>query len=148
VTYQGVWNSGTGCAAQCFWSDDHWSDRAGITATFNFTGTRIALLSVKDTGNGIAAIRIDGGAEQRIDFYGAIRTGETLQYLSPRLPYGAHTLQVRVTGERNSSSGAAFVSVDHAEVYTDGQLPYRGDERGVCWRGCWESSSDRVCVGQ
>ncbi|MGW5472957.1 glycoside hydrolase family 43 protein [Streptomyces chartreusis] len=117
VTYQGAWNSGTGCAAQCFWSDDHWSDRAGNTATYSFTGTRIALLSVKDTGNGIAGIRIDGGAEQRVDFYGAIRTGETLQYLSPRLPYGTHTLQVRVTGERNSSAGAAFVSVDRAEVY-------------------------------
>ncbi|MFE7075086.1 glycoside hydrolase family 43 protein [Streptomyces sp. NPDC057620] len=119
VTYQGSWNSGTGCAAQCFWGDDHWSDRAGNTATFTFTGTRIALLSVKDTGNGIAGIRVDGGAEQRVDFYGAIRTGETLQYLSPRLPYGTHTVQVRVTGERNSSAGAAFVSVDRAEVYTD-----------------------------
>ncbi|MFF4052771.1 family 43 glycosylhydrolase [Streptomyces chartreusis] len=28
-------------------------------------------------------IRIDEGAEQRVDFYGAIRTGESLQYLSP-----------------------------------------------------------------
>lgn len=31
---------------------------------------------------------------------------------------GAHTLQVRVTGERNSTSEAAFVSVDRAEVRT------------------------------
>jgi hypothetical protein len=84
VTYQGAWNSGTGCATQCFWGDDHWSDRAGNTATFRFTGTRIALLSVRDTGNGIAAIGIDAGPEERVDFHGPIRTGETLQYLSPR----------------------------------------------------------------
>ncbi|GAB2891136.1 family 43 glycosylhydrolase [Streptomyces mayteni] len=118
VSYTGTWNSGTGCAAQCFWSDDHWSDRAGNTATFTFTGNRIALLSVRDTGNGIAAISIDGGPEQRVDFHGAIRTGETLQYLSPRLSDGRHTLRIRVTGERNADSSASFVSVDRAEVYT------------------------------
>jgi GH43 family beta-xylosidase len=119
VVYQGEWNSGTGCQAQCFWSDDHWSDRTGNTATFTFTGTRIALLSVRDTGNGIAAVSVDGGPEQRVDFYGAPRTGETLQYLSPRLPSGPHTLRIRVTGEHNTSSTASFVSVDRAEVYTD-----------------------------
>ncbi|MGI5439924.1 family 43 glycosylhydrolase [Streptomyces shenzhenensis] len=119
VAYQGDWNSGTGCGAQCFWSDDHWSDRAGNTATFTFTGTRIALLSVRDTGNGIAAISVDGGPEQRVDFYGSPRTGETLQYLSPRLASGTHTLRIRVTGEHSASSTASFVSVDRAEVYTD-----------------------------
>ncbi|MDT0407084.1 hydrolase, partial [Streptomyces sp. DSM 41635] len=86
--------------------------------TFSFTGTRIALLSVRDTGNGIAAISVDGGAEQRVDFYGAIRTGETVQYLSPKLASGRHTLRVRVTGEHNASSQGSFVSVDRAEVYT------------------------------
>ncbi|WP_306316866.1 MULTISPECIES: glycoside hydrolase family 43 protein [unclassified Streptomyces] len=119
VKYTGTWNSGTGCAAQCFWGDDHWSDKAGNTATYSFTGTRIALLSVKDTGNGIAAISVDGGPEKRVDFYGAIRTGETLQYLSPRLTNGPHTLRVRVTGDRGAGSSGAFVSVDRAEVYTD-----------------------------
>ncbi|MFF5406726.1 family 43 glycosylhydrolase [Streptomyces misionensis] len=119
VAYTGSWNSGTGCAAQCFWGDDHWSDLAGNTATFTFTGTRIALLSVRDTGNGYAALSIDGGAEQRLDYYGAIRTGETLQFLSPRLPYGRHTLRVRVTGEHDAQSGASFVSVDRAEVYVN-----------------------------
>ncbi|MDI3421596.1 glycoside hydrolase family 43 protein [Streptomyces luteolus] len=119
VVYSGDWNSGTGCATQCFWSDDHWSDRADATATFTFTGTRIALLSVRDTGNGIAAVSVDGGPEQRVDLHGPIRTGETLQFVSPRLPAGEHTLRVRVTGEHNPSSQGAFVSVDRAEVYTD-----------------------------
>ncbi|MFI8949829.1 family 43 glycosylhydrolase [Streptomyces sp. NPDC053750] len=119
VTYTGSWNSGTGCATQCFWSDDHWSDRAGATATFSFTGTRVALLSVKDTGNGYAAVSLDGGPEQRVDFHNSIRIGEAVQYLSPRLAYGSHTLRIRVTGEHNSQSGASFVSVDRAEVYVN-----------------------------
>ncbi|MEV5477810.1 glycoside hydrolase family 43 protein [Streptomyces sp. NPDC052207] len=118
LAYTGTWNSGTGCATQCFWGDDHWSDRSGNTATWTFTGTRIALLSVRDTGNGIGTLSIDGGSEQRVDFYGAMRTGETLQYVSPQLPHGRHTLRLRVTGEHSSQSQAAFVSVDRAEVYT------------------------------
>ncbi|RII20424.1 Extracellular exo-alpha-(1-_5)-L-arabinofuranosidase precursor [Streptomyces sp. YIM 130001] len=119
VEYTGTWNSGAGCAAQCFFGDDHWSDQAGDTATFRFTGTRIVLLSVQDTGNGIAAISVDGGPEERVDFHGPIRTGETVQYRSPKLSPGPHTVQVRVTGEHNDSSDGAFVSVDRAEVYTD-----------------------------
>jgi hypothetical protein len=42
-----------------------------------------------------------------------------VQYVSPRLPYGEHTLRVRVTEEHNSRSGASFVSVDRAEVYVN-----------------------------
>lgn len=117
VAYTGTWNSGTGCAAQCFWGDDHWSDEPGATATWTFTGTRIALLSVRDTGNGIAAFSVDGGAEETRDYYGAVRMGEQLNYVSPVLPYGKHTLRVRVTGDKNPSSGAAYVSIDRAEVY-------------------------------
>ncbi|MEU9064238.1 family 43 glycosylhydrolase [Streptomyces sp. NPDC048430] len=119
VTYSGAWNSGTGCATQCFWSDDHWSGSAGATATFSFTGTRITLLSVKDTGNGYAAISIDGGPEQTVDFHGTIRIGEAVQYRSPRLGNGDHTLRIRVTGQHNAQSQGSFVSVDRAEVYVN-----------------------------
>lgn len=121
VAYSGTWNSGTGCAAQCFWGDDHWTDQAGATATYTFTGTQLALLSVRDVGNGIAAISVDGGAEQRVDYYPAnrIRVGEALNYLSPKLAYGTHTVRLRVTGEKNAASDGAFISVDRAEVWTN-----------------------------
>ncbi|RAS32550.1 hypothetical protein BCL80_104449 [Streptomyces avidinii] len=76
-------------------------------------------MSVRDTGNGIAALSVDGGPEQRLDYYGSPRTGETLQYLSPKLPNGRHTLRIRVTGEHGDRSGASFISVDRAEVYTN-----------------------------
>ncbi|MEV6794397.1 family 43 glycosylhydrolase [Streptomyces sp. NPDC051320] len=117
ISYGGTWNSGTGCRTQCFWGDDHWIDQAGASATFSFTGTRIALLSVRDVGNGYAALSMDGGPEARVDFYGSPRTGETVQYLSPRLTAGPHTLRVRVTGEHDGQSQASFVSIDRAEVY-------------------------------
>ncbi|MBL7257571.1 glycoside hydrolase family 43 protein [Paractinoplanes lichenicola] len=118
LAYGGSWSSGTGCAAQCFWGDDHWSGATGATATFTFTGTQLGLLSVRDTGNGIAAISVDGGAEQRVDLYSAIRFGEALNYLTPKLPYGVHTVRVRVTGERNAASSGAVISIDRAEVWS------------------------------
>lgn len=119
VEYTGTWESGTGCAAQCFAGDDHWSQTAGDTATFTFTGTQIALLSVRDVGNGYADISVDGGEPTRVDFHDEIRKGEVLQYVSPRLPEGEHTLTVTVTGEHNADSSAAYVSIDRAEVWTD-----------------------------
>ncbi|MET8153199.1 glycoside hydrolase family 43 protein [Actinoplanes sp. NPDC049668] len=118
LAYSGAWSSGTGCAAACFWGDDHWTNQPGATATFTFTGTQLALLSVRDTGNGIAAISVDNGAEQRVDLYGAIRVGEALNYLSPRLAYGTHTVRVRVTGERSAASAGAYLSIDRAEFWT------------------------------
>ncbi|GGW99199.1 hypothetical protein GCM10010297_21410 [Streptomyces malachitofuscus] len=54
-----------------------------------------------------------------MDFHGPIRVGEAVQYTSPRLAHGSHTLRVRVTGERNAQSRAAFVSIDRAEVYVN-----------------------------
>ena len=99
------------------------------TTAVTFTGTQLALLSVRDVGNGIAAISVDGGPEQRFDYYGvrtysgappqAIRVGEAVNYFTPRLGYGTHTVQVRVTGEKNSASQAANISIDRAEVWTN-----------------------------
>ncbi|WP_305788379.1 glycoside hydrolase family 43 protein [Symbioplanes lichenis] len=117
LAYGGAWSSGTGCAAQCFWGDDHWSGATNATATFTFTGTQLGLLSVRDVGNGIAAISVDGGAEQRVDFSNAIRVGESLNWLSPKLAYGTHTVRVRVTGERASASTGTVISIDRAEIW-------------------------------
>ncbi|MEU4245549.1 glycoside hydrolase family 43 protein [Actinoplanes sp. NPDC026619] len=119
LAYAGTWSSGTTCATQCFWGDDHWSGATGATATFTFTGTQLALLSVRDTGNGIAAISIDGGAETNADFYGALRVGESLHYLTPKLANGTHTVRVRVTGTKSSASTGTVVSLDRAEIWAN-----------------------------
>ncbi|GAA0578466.1 family 43 glycosylhydrolase [Kribbella sandramycini] len=117
VEYAGNWSSGSGCGNQCFWSNDHWSNAVNATATIRFTGAKVALLSVKDRGNGIAAISIDGGPEQRVDYYSSIRVGEQLTYLSPTLAPGPHTIRIRVTGDKNAASSNTVISLDRIEVY-------------------------------
>lgn len=117
VEYSGTWSSGSGCGNQCFRGDDHWSDQTDATATFRFTGTQLALFSVRDVGNGIAAISIDGGPETRHDYYSSPRQGQVMNYRTPELPPGDHTVTVRVTGERNPNSGSTVISIDRAEVW-------------------------------
>jgi GH43 family beta-xylosidase len=117
VEYAGTWNSGSGCGTQCFWGNDHWTGIANASATIRFSGTKVALLSVLDVGNGIAAISLDGGPEQRVDYYSSIRVGEQLIYVSPTLAPGPHTLKVRVTGDKNPASTSTQVSLDRIEIY-------------------------------
>ena len=120
VAYTGTWNAGTACGVQCFWGDDHSGNQTGATATFTFTGTQLALLSVMDTGNGKAAISVDGGAEKTVDYYpsSGLRSGEDLMFTTAKLAKGTHTVKVRVTGTKNAASSGTYISIDRAEVWS------------------------------
>ncbi|MVA74513.1 family 43 glycosylhydrolase [Auraticoccus sp. F435] len=119
VEYAGEWHSGTGCGHQCYRGDDHWSWTTGSTATIRFTGTQIALFSVRDVGNGIAGISVDGRPEELVDLYSRPRSGQAQHWTSRLLPPGEHTVTVRVTGRKNPASGGTVVSLDRAEVWDD-----------------------------
>jgi GH43 family beta-xylosidase len=119
VTFSSGWTAYPSCGVQCFRGGDHGTATTGATATWQFTGTQIALYSARDTGNGIATFSLDGGAATTGDYYAAIRQGEQLVYTSPPLPLGAHTLQLTVTGSHDASSGGPAISVDRAEVYAE-----------------------------
>lgn len=118
VTYGGSWTAYGQCGVTCFEGNDHGTIEANATASFAFEGTQIALLSARDAANGIGAVSIDGGPEQEVDFFMSRRHGEQLVYVSPRLPYGKHTLKLRATGKKNGASAGIAISVDRAEVST------------------------------
>ena len=117
VTYSGNWTTGSGCGNQCYQGDDTYTNTTGDTATITFTGRQVILLSVKDVGNGIAGISIDGGPETTADLYGPVRDGQRVQYVSPVLSPGPHLLRMRDTGTHNPASGAAYIGFDRAEIY-------------------------------
>lgn len=117
VEYSGNWSSGSGCGNQCYRGDDHWSGETDAVATFRFTGTQLALFSVRDVGNGIAAISVDGGPETTHDYYSSPRQGQVMNYRTPELPPGDHVVKVRVTGQQNPDSSSAVISIDRAEVW-------------------------------
>lgn len=119
VTFSAGWTAYGSCGAQCFHDNDHGSTQIGATATIEFTGTQIALLSVRDQGNGIATFAIDSQPPTYIDQFAAIRQGEQQIYVSPVLAPGPHTLRVQVTGTKSQASAGHAVSLDRIEIYGD-----------------------------
>jgi hypothetical protein len=119
VTFSGAWTAYPQCGNACFHGDDHGTIETDASATFTFTGTRIALLSARDVGNGQGAISIDDGPETPVDFYMSHRQGEQLVYVSPALASGRHVLRLRATGTKNPSSRGTAISVDRAEISSE-----------------------------
>jgi hypothetical protein len=96
----------------------NWSQTTGSTATFAFTGTRVALHAVRDVDQEMIAVSVDGGAETVVDDYAASRNASGIVWTSPVLANGAHTLHIRVTGTKNASSSGYNVAIDSADVTT------------------------------
>ena len=77
------------------------SDRVGETFIYKYEGTQIGLLGNTDDMSGYADISIKDKADKvvfqtSVDFYSLVpATG--LRWLSPRLPMGKYTLEVRVS---------------------------------------------------
>ena len=96
----------------------NWSQTTGATASFAFTGTRIALHAVRDVDQEMIAVSVDGGAETVVDDYAATRNASGTVWTSPVLTNGAHTLHIRVTGNHNAASGGYNVAIDSVDVTT------------------------------
>jgi len=92
-----------------------YSDKPGDTFRIAFTGSAITYVFTRALNRGFAEVRIDGGAPVRINQYsGPVMWQEKQRFggLSP----GAHTLEVRVSGDKDAKSGGVFVDLDAFEV--------------------------------
>ena len=100
------------------------SDQVNGTATFTFTGTGVDYIAAKWYNRGIAAVSLDGGAEQMFDLYAPGVAGDTstVQYqqviYSVRgLANGPHTLRVRVTGNHRAAAAVPYlITVDAFDI--------------------------------
>lgn len=123
-SYSGSWSVATGSGK--YQGDDHYSSATGDTYTVSFRGERIELYGATAPHHGIAAISLDGAAEQDVDFYAATRAEQVLLYSSPTLAAGAHTLTVRVSGRKNAASSGTVVTADRADVCETAAAPDAG----------------------
>ena len=92
-----------------------YSDKPGDTFRIAFTGSAITYVFTRALNRGFAEVRIDGGAPVRINQYsGPVKWQEKERFggLNP----GAHTLEVRVSGDKDAKSGGLFVDLDAFEV--------------------------------
>lgn len=113
--YTGDWQY-TDNQPGAFVSDNHWSPNEGDSYTVRFTGIQALLYAALGAGHGIAAVSVDGGDEEPVDFYAPTRQDQALVYASPLLPLGEHTLTVRVTGQKNDQSAHTHIPADRVDI--------------------------------
>lgn len=114
-TYSGSWSCYSPQAG-AFDSDDHYSDTTGASYTVTFNGSQAILYGVTSPGNGIASVSVDGGKAIPVDLYASSTTYQVPVFRTFVLPSGTHTLKVTVTGTRNPSATADYVTADRLDV--------------------------------
>lgn len=112
--FAGTWYSENN--SNCSGGTVRYSNIANDYVTFQFNGIQIKWYSDPGENRGIAAVSIDNGAESNIDLYNDARTWNQAVWTSPVLSSGTHTLKIRVTGNKNSSSSDNWILVDGIEV--------------------------------
>jgi lysophospholipase L1-like esterase len=115
VKYTGLWRNEPIPGNPARYS--YLSSETNATYEVTFRGDRIRLFGNKDTDNGIAAISIDGGAEITTDLYSSNPLNDALLYQSGTLGNGFHTIKVRVTGQKNTSSIGSLIDLGKLEVF-------------------------------
>jgi hypothetical protein len=101
------WSEGTSMAA--YYPD--------LTATLKFVGTGVSWIGFRAARTGIAQVYVDGVRYPDVDCY--VPSGEGWQdtvFSVAGLAPGAHTLQIKVTGEKNPNATNAYIVVDAFDV--------------------------------
>jgi len=88
-----------------------YSDAPGATFSVTFTGRAITYVFTEAANRGIAEVTIDGGAKLRINQYSSSTHWQTTRQFDGLKP-GVHTMEVRVSGDKDSLSNGLFVDLD------------------------------------
>lgn len=88
---------------------------AGAQVTFSFTGTGASWIGYRDPWSGIAQILLDGVPVEEIDTSNSESEARRTLYAVDGLPFGPHTLTVRVTGRAGPVSTGSWIWVDAFE---------------------------------
>ena len=91
------------------------SATAAAQATFNFIGTEVRWVGLRGPQMGIAQVYLDGAFHARVDAYDA-NESEEVTFVVTGLAAGAHTLTIRVTGDKNPAATGSSVVVDAFDV--------------------------------
>lgn len=93
VIYTGSWTLSN--QAGRFLNTIHKTTAAGDTASFTFTGNRVALIADKGPQGSNIEIRIDSGPPISRSLYSSSTKTRQVIYASPTLSYASHTIQVK-----------------------------------------------------
>lgn len=113
-----AWTNATNTGDNYFNQTCSHSNTTNHYATLTFSGNKVEFYSSKASHHGIASVTIDDGPETMIDLYAATRQDFAMVFTSGALSEATHTIKIRVTGGRNSSSSGSYVIIDYLKVYS------------------------------
>lgn len=114
IEYFGDW--GYSSNEVCYDSDNHWTNESSRYCVMTFEGIQATYYAAQADNNGIAAVSVDGGPEVMVDLYSPSSAPSSPLYITLLLPYGKHTLKIRVTGDKNPNSEYSWVNVDRFDI--------------------------------
>jgi bacillopeptidase F len=92
------------------------NNTAGAAATWTFTGTSVTWYTITDPHQGIANVYIDGRTKPNVNNYSSTTKYKVARTFSG-LSSGTHSITIRVSGAKGSSTGKdARVSIDAFKV--------------------------------
>jgi hypothetical protein len=115
VSYSAGW--GTYYGNPGYLGTEHYSEVNDSNATFSFTSTKARYYGFLRSDLGIAEIRVDDILQTTVDCYSKSAGYDILLYETDTLPYGPHTLNVRVTGDSHRRSSGFEIICDAFAYY-------------------------------
>jgi lysophospholipase L1-like esterase len=122
LAYTGVW---TGCTSNCdpngvglYQGAYHSSTELNARINVSFDAPQscwIKVYGVKRNNAGIAAMRLNAGAEEVFDLYTPSNYGQAAVWRKD-VPAGMHSIQIRVAGQQNPGSAGTAVNIDRIEL--------------------------------
>lgn len=149
VIYSGSWTNVTNLFADfASHGDFHQSYTTGNSASFNFSGTWVAVGFTTGTDSGFAEIFVDGVSQGMVDLY---RRGDDVQRVTlSGLTNAAHTISVTNTGLKNPLSSNDRVAVDYFDTWDGTAMPdgmYEQNSGRVWLSDLWANQNDANASG-
>lgn len=121
------------------------------SCTFKFTGTCIKWIGTEAANRGKSEVWIDGSLATTVDLYNSSTVKQQVIYENSSLSSGTHSILIKVTNTKNSSSTGYYSDVDafEAEGVPSGCTPIRYEQTDshVSWTGVWSSIADAGASG-
>jgi hypothetical protein len=112
ASYTGTWTSGA-VNSSFVNGDAHWSNAAGNSWSYTFSGTSLQILSDRHPNHGYADVTIDGVYRGRYDgYYNPAYGGQQIMWEITGLSSGSHTVTVTVVGAHDASANDNYVVLD------------------------------------
>lgn len=138
IRYEGTWGQA---------EEVHFSNIAGSSVTFVFTGTGVRWIGDKAPDRGIVEVYLDGKLVEEVDTYGTQLLKKQVLYEITGLENKEHELRIVVTDNMGKDSVGTYQSVDCFEYLPSTKSGKQGFEyRLYKWRNSYKSSISKWAV--